>query len=144
MRDGGRIGTGDTRVVYGTAPALGWRGASETSDSLALESVLVTPSRTDALSGRASDRNHMFAGHCAFLWRREKVLNRAAAGGLPLAFDRMRPFAVFEGASLQDRIPRRGDRLTRTWNGVTYEIAAVSVSENRIVCDLVPLDPALH
>lgn len=153
MRDGGRIGSGDAR---GAGLAMNEARGNEAhgsevlargvdfSDALALEPVIVTPSRSDGISGRATDRNHMFAGHCAFLWRREKVLNRSAAGGLPLAFERMRPSAVFENSSLQDRIPRQLDRLTRTWNGVTYEIAAVSFSGNRILCDLVPLDPALH
>lgn len=145
MRDGGRIGSGEGRAnAFGTNEALAWREASGGQEALALEPVIVTPSRSDGFSGRASDRNHMFAGHCAFLWRREKVLTRAAAGGLPLAFERMRPSAIFENASLQDRVPRQADRLTRTWNGVTYEIAAVSISGNRILCDLVPLDPALH
>lgn len=117
----------ETRLTF--APQ-GLSGASE------VEPVIVTPGRSGPEFGSAGIRDRVFAAHCEFACRRERVSAPAGDGIRTLVFYRFRQTASFERAALHDQFPNLGDRVTRTWDGVTFEITAIYVQAGSILCDL--------
>ena len=105
------------------------------SNSIDFEPVIVTPCRTSSEFGRAAIRDRVFASRCEFSWRSETV-SVPSGDGRALIFKRLKQTASFERATLHSQIPESGGRITRAWDGATFEIAATYIQSGRILCDL--------
>ena len=125
----------DSRVSYSSQGLSG---------SIEAEPVIVTPCRASSEFGCAAIRDRVFATRCEFSWRSEKVSTPSGDGRSMVVFKRLKQTAGFERESLHGQVPRAGDRVTRTWDGVTFEIAAVYPQSSRILCDLVVIASQLQ
>ena len=113
------------------------------SSAIDLEPVIVTPCRTSSEFGRAAIRDRVFASRCEFSWRSETV-SVPSGDGRALIFKRLKQTASFERATLHSQLPESGGRITRAWDGATFEITATYLKANRILCDLTEIQPQMQ
>ena len=97
------------------------------------EPVVVTPCVTRPKTGSTAMDDIAFASHGVFAWRTEIVTKASASG--KLSFRTHTPTATFAREALH-HVPRVGDRLTRSWDGVVFEILDVGARGRDVVCGL--------
>ncbi len=126
---------------FGTRVSHVSQGLPGSSDA---EPVIVTPRKASGEFGRASIRDRVFAARCEFSWRSEMVSTPSGDGKRPLVFKRLKQTGSFNRDALHTHMPQKGDRITRSWDGATFEIVALYALSGRLLCDLVEINSHLQ
>jgi hypothetical protein len=64
--------------------------------------------------------------------------------GRPISYETIKQTALFPDQQGLAYELRPGDRITRPWDGKTFEIASVCRERTGIVCDIVAIATRLH